>query len=347
MLERSFRLMQRRSVKSLIQKCETAMEISCSKPRALIKGMLIPVLKPNRQQFLNQAFPPATPLLGYGHDEIDPAVRSKVNEKHRDADTQKRLYTAIRFWGGNPDSLDQLDLPEATYEAFGLPHLSDGATPAVPVVAMPAQEAGESATQKKDTPSEPATPSKTPLPKNPPELQKWFDLFGAWAGGQPMTSNEARYLRKQIADILLSSVDWNAELLVKNESSAIQDWVYLPRSRGASQCTVEKACIVIATDADLDKDDLPVSNLLRAVVRHAHFKGWDYDESDEDYTRLANFIDQSKPRLLAWLRENYAGVKGDPAPILIQDAVDWSPLVGPRASSCKRGQCLGRCNLPD
>ena len=295
------------------------------KPRMIIKDMLIPVLKDHRTQYLNELFPPATALLDYGRNEIDSKLRNQVIELQRDKHLQERLFATVRFWGGNPSRLEELDIPEGIYNAFTLPAMSEGAIPVAPAVKKPPQktEVTPSSKQVEQKPAE--QPPATETPSVPPELQKRFDLFGRWAGGQDLAQNEANNLRGAILELVLSTVDWDAELLAEEHSNLVRDWVYLPQSRGASNCTVDNACIVVASDEDFAKDDLPVINLLQAVLRHRHYKGWDYDEADEDFTRLANFMDRSRPRLTQWLRSNYRGVKEDPTPAFTQTL-----LVGAR-----------------
>ena len=287
------------------------------KPRMIIKDMLIPVLKDHRTQFLNQSFPPEAALLDYGRNEIDSKLRNQVKEIQRDKHLQERLFATVRFWGGNPSRLEELDVPEGIYEAFNLPVISKGAVPIAPAVQKPVPKTDGGASEQVLAPTSPQTPV-VDTPSVAPELQKRFDLFGRWAGGQDLTQNEANNLRGAILDLVLSTVDWDAELLSEEHSNLVRDWVYLPRSRGASNCTPENACIVVATDAEFSNDDLPIINLLHAVVRHRHHKGWDYDEADEDYSRLANFVDKARPRLTAWLRSNYRGVKENPVPVLTQ-----------------------------
>jgi len=287
------------------------------KPRMIIKDMLIPVLKDHRTQFLNQSFPPEAALLDYGRNEIDSKLRNQVKEIQRDKHLQERLFATVRFWGGNPSRLEELDVPEGIYEAFNLPVISKGAVPVAPAVQKPVPKTDGGASGQVLAPTSPQSPV-VDTPSVAPELQKRFDLFGRWAGGQDLTQNEANNLRGAILDLVLSTVDWDAELLSEEYSNLVRDWVYLPRSRGASNCTTENACIVVATDAEFSNDDLPIINLLHAVVRHRHHKGWDYGEADEDYSRLANFVDKARPRLTAWLRSNYRGVKGNPVPVLTQ-----------------------------
>ena len=288
------------------------------KPRMIIKDMLIPVLKDHRTQFLSGSFPPEAPLLDYDRSEIDTKLRNQVIENQRDKHLQERLFATVRFWGGNPGRLDDLDIPEGIYDAFNLPAISKGVVPAAPAVQkLPPKTDGDTAS-KKATDTSSSQPAVVDAPGVPDKLKKRFDLFGRWAGGQELTFDEANSLRGDFLDFVLTAVDWDAELLMEDHSKSVRDWVYLPRSRGASYCTSENACIVVATDAEFANDDLPVINLLHAVLRHRHYKGWDYDEADEDYPRLANFIEKARPRLTAWLRSNYRGVKVDPVPVLTQ-----------------------------
>lgn len=310
------------------------------KPRMIIKDMLIPVLKDHRTQFLSRSFPPEAALLDYDRSEIDTKLRNQVIEIQRDKHLQERLFATARFWGGNPGRLEELDIPEGIYGAFSLPAISKGAVPTAPAVQKPRSKTDGGAARDKAPVSPSSQPAVVDTPSIPPELQKRFDLFGRWAGGQDLTQNEANNLRGAILDLVLSTVDWDAELLFEEHSNLVRDWVYLPRSRGASNCTIENACIVVATDAEFSNDDLPVINLLRAIVRHRHYKGWDYDEADEDYSRLANFVDKARPRLTAWLRSNYRGVKENPVPVLTQTLLVSARLLDIENSHAKEDASL-------
>ena len=74
---------------------------------------------------------------------------------------------------------------------------------------------------------------------------------------------------------------------------------------------MDNACIVVSTDELFAKDDLPVRSLLRAIVRHRHYKGWDYEEADDDFSKdcqlhrpLATAIDKLASRKLSKVKKN-------------------------------------------
>jgi len=298
------------------------------KPRTIIRDMLIPVLKDHRSEYIWGSFPPAAPFLGYGVDEIDPELRSQINERQRDAMIQKRLYAIVRFWGDNPDRLEELSVPAGIYQAFQLPELSTGSLPSTPPSVNPSKTANDFIGGAiEPIPTRPALPQPAKTPRIPEEIQKWFDLFGKWAGGQSLPQREANNLRTEILELVSSAVDWDAELLSEDIPKSAQEWVYLPLSRGAPNCDRENACIVVATDQEFTGNDLPVVNLLRAIVRHRFHKGWNYEEADEDFSRLANFIDHARPRLTKWLRNNYRNVKGDPSSVLTQTLLLGSRIL--------------------
>ena len=161
------------------------------KPRMIIKDMLIPVLKDHRTQFLNQSFPPEAALLDYGRNEIDSKLRNQVKEIQRDKHLQERLFATVRFWGGNPSRLEELDVPEGIYEAFNLPVISKGAVPVAPAVQKPVPETDGGASEQVLAPTSPQSPV-VDTPSVAPELQKRFDLFGRWAGCLLYTSPSPR-----------------------------------------------------------------------------------------------------------------------------------------------------------
>ena len=76
--------------------------------------------------------------------------------------------------------------------------ISKGAVPIAPAVQKPVPKTDGGASEQVLAPTSPQSPV-VDTPSVAPELQKRFDLFGRWAGGQDLTQNEANNLRRVVS----------------------------------------------------------------------------------------------------------------------------------------------------
>lgn len=304
-------------------------------PRSIINDLLIPVLRGYRQQFERDEFPPKW-FLAFDESTLGPDVRSQIVERFRNAQEQKRLFALVRFWGGNPGELADLRLPKPVYEAFNLPTLDSASRP----LPTPANTTHKKATPRADDKKEKieATPAIPSVQTEPKEIAAWMDRLEKWSQGQELKQKDANELRKAIVDAVMATIDWDAELLrelLANETRYLNEWVYLPNAKGASQCEPTNAFVVVATPQQFSDSDkqLRLILALRAVVRFHHYKTWDYDRADEDFTRYANFIACLRSQAIPWLTSFYRKVDGDPVPALIE-----SLLFGARILNIESAQ---------
>jgi len=298
-------------------------------PRMIINDLLIPVLREYRQSYERGDFPPDW-FLSYDATDMEEDVRSQIAERFRNAQEQKRLCALVRFWGGNPADLSNLQIAKPVYETFGLPVL-DAGRPSVPSAPEPPQRPQTSITpQQQPEESQVAEPETKPPEPEPPEITEWFERLKVWSQGQNLIQRHALQLRSMIADAVTAAIDWDAELLRplrSAESSYLKDWVFLPSARGASQCDSSNAYVVVATQEEFDDPDqqLRLIQALRALVRFRHYKTWDYDRADDDFPRYANLIDALRQQAVCWIKKSYRKVDGDPVP-----ALGESLLIGAR-----------------
>jgi len=298
-------------------------------PREIINDLLIPVLREYRQLHQRGDFPPDW-FMSYDPTDMEEEVRSQIAERFRNPPEQKRLCVLVRFWGGNPDDLSNLQLPKPIYDAFGLPALDGSPTsmdpppevPAEPVTQLPPPQENERG---------PETEPETKAPEaEPPEITEWFKRLRVWSQGQNMIQRDANQLRSMIADAVTATIDWDAELLRplrSAETSFLKEWVFLPSARGASQCDPSNAFVVVATQEQFDDPDqqLRVIQALRAIVRFRHYKTWDFERADDDFPRYANLLEELRQQAIVWIKDSYRKVDGDPVP-----ALGESLLIGAR-----------------
>ncbi|HEX4611651.1 MAG TPA: protein DpdH, partial [Urbifossiella sp.] len=99
------------------------------KPRYVITRFLEPILRNHRETFRDGQFPPPA-YPGYEGIRLGADVINK-RLKGLSGDRRGRYEVLLGFWGGLPQTLDQLRLAVVVYRAFGLDPLSE-APPGVP-----------------------------------------------------------------------------------------------------------------------------------------------------------------------------------------------------------------------
>lgn len=290
-------------------------------PRTIINDMLIPVLREYRQQFERGEFPPEW-FLAYDPNTLEPDVRSQIRERVRSPQEQKRLFAMIKFWGGNPTDLSKVEIPSGAYEAFNLPVMA-GMQPVAP---EPAPDPTPEPSPPRVVEPQPTdkSPVEEPLSEpEPAEIKTWIARLEKWSHGQEMVHKDANQLRSMIADSVLATVDWDAELLRPlrtEETKYLTDWVFLPSARGAPHCNASNAFITVATEEQFGNPDAQESIILglRAIIRFHHYKTWDFPRVDEEFPRYANLIHAFGRQAISWLKASYRKVDGDPVPALVE-----------------------------
>lgn len=286
-------------------------------PRSIINELLVPVLKEHRHLLADEQFPPEW-FLSYDPNSLDAELRHQVTEKHRDPQVHNRLFPLLRFWGGNPRDLSEVDLPKGVYEAFSLPSL-DGATGKVPTPRVKRPKVDKKKPPEKETPEQ--GPTTDAGERN--EVHTWFERLDAWAQGTPLGHQDANQLRKMIVDSVLAAIDWDALLLKPLstvETGYLKEWVFLPNAKGAQQCTPENAFAVIATANEFENEARRryLVLALRAVIRYHYFKNWNYESADVDFARYGNLLEALSWNAGLWLQDSYRKVDGDPVPALVE-----------------------------
>jgi len=145
-----------------------------------------------------------------------------------------------------------------------------------------------------------------------------------------MVQRDANQLRSMVVDGVVAVIHWEAELvrpLRSAELSYLNEWVFIPSARGASQCDSSNAFITVATKQEFSEPDTQERIILglRALVRFHYYKTWRFDKADEDFPRYANLIESLRRQAIPWLNSSYHKVDGDPVPALVE-----SLLIGGR-----------------
>lgn len=308
-------------------------------PRTIINELLIPVLREYRIQFERGEFPPEW-FLSYDPNTLEPDVRLQIRERVRNPQDQKRLYALMRFWGGNPKQIATAHLQQAVYEAFNLPPIAETSPdvrvePDRPPVTVPAPKTSPPSTVTMDRETE----------LEAPEIRSWIDRLEKWSHGQDMIQRDANQLRSMIAECVLAAIDWDAELLRplrKAETAYLNEWVFLPASKGASHCVPANAFITVATDEQFNNPDVQERIILslRAVVRFCHHKTWNFDRADEEFPRYANLIELLSKQAITWLHSNYHKVDGDAVPALTEGLIIGGRLLSVPTAHAREDSAL-------
>ena len=312
-------------------------------PRTIINELLIPVLREYRMQFERGEFPPDW-FLAYDPNTLEPDVRSQIRDRVRNPQDQKRMFALMRFWGENPRDLSKVQLTKAVYEAFNLPVITEtssvtgGSPEPVRVPSVPDPEPKSKPVTQPE--SKPGPKIEIPLvtqqehepESEPPEVRAWMDRIEKWSHGQELIQRDANQLRSMIIDSVFAAVDWDAELLRplrKAETAYLNEWVFLPKSKGASQCDPTNAFITIATDEDFGDPDKQERIILaiRALIRFHHHKTWNFDRADEEFPRYANLIESLTKQAIPRLHSSYHKIDGDAVPALAESLMIGARLL--------------------
>jgi hypothetical protein len=294
-------------------------------PRTIINEIILPVIRDCRHLFECRAFPPAL-FLGFPLTKIGADLKKKIDNLERDKDLRHRYAHLLHFWGGAPRSPEEARIPANVYEAFGLRPLDPNAKRVfepVPIAAI-----GTTAGPTNPSPTivnqagVEAVPAATAHPK---PLEDLIARLDAWRSGETLSQPDANKIRSLVRKRLLEAVLWDTETLAPLEEKALKlETIFIPRTRTNNPANLEQALAVLATEEQFK--DHSVANetffALRAMVRYDHYGDWIYEDAEQDYAILTNFIDGLLPKALTFLRSCYRGVKGDTVPALVQ-ALLW------------------------
>ena len=288
-------------------------------PRSVINEIILPVVKDTRGSYERGSFPPRN-FLG-SERRIWADLRREVQRKESDPERQEQYLYLLHFWANKPERLVQASLPTGVFAAFGLKPLDGSKTATAPQILKPLSPNEES--EGSGTP--PAIPEretdKPEVERDPPAIQQFIKKLDDWKNNGVLGQGEANKIRGWINTHLMHSINWEAELLrsVKPTTNTYATSIYLPRAKG-NPPNVAKAFVVVADDEQFLEADTAneVFSVIRAMLRYDHYGDWNYDQSDEDFVYVANFIDSHLENASAWVHAKYKNVDGSPVPSLVQ-----------------------------
>jgi hypothetical protein len=289
-------------------------------PRSIINEIVLPMVKNFRLEFEKKSFPPEN-FFGYPKNSISTDLATDVNKAVGDLQLRERYQYLLHFWAGQPQNLEAAELPAGVYEAFGLDVLDGSKVAADPDPIKPSTSSGD----------RPSRPSDPPKDRAPEEIQNFIDVLDNWKRGETLSQVQANEIRSWINSHLFYSINWEAELLkqIKPTPEMFRNRIYLPRSSGNRRTSIEKAFVAVATDEEFENDVIvnPIYLAIRAMKRYDYYKGWGYDQADDDYIALANFIDKHVAQATQYIRDHYKNVNGNPVGSLAQNLLWQARLL--------------------
>ena len=288
-------------------------------PRSVINEIILPVVKDTRGSYERGSFPPRN-FLG-SERRIWADLRREVQRKESDPERQEQYLYLLHFWANKPERLVQASLPTGVFTAFGLKPLDGSKTATAPQTLKPLSPNEESEGSGMPPTIPERETDKPEVERDPPVIQQFIKKLDDWKNNGVLGQGEANKIRGWINTHLMHSINWEAELLrsVKPTTNTYATSIYLPRAKG-NPPNVAKAFVVVADDEQFKEADTAneVFSVIRAMLRYDHYGDWDYDQSDEDYVYVANFIDSHLENASAWVHAKYKNVDGSPVPSLVQ-----------------------------
>ncbi len=292
-------------------------------PRNVINEIILPVVKDARVSFERGTFPPEN-FLGFLKTRISTDLSIEVSRKESDPQRQEQYLYLLHFWAGQPEKLSEASLPAGVYQAFGLSLLDGSKTAVTPEPLKPLSKTDSKSDRKTDTKEK----EEPVVEREPPPIRQFIESLETWRGGGVLGQGEANKIRTWINTHILHSINWEAELLrsVKPADNNHRT-IYLPRAKG-NPPKIESAFVVVASDVQFEdvKTANDVFSAIRAMLRYDHYNGWDYEQSDEDYIAISNFVDVHLQHAATWIRTKYKNVDGTPVPSLTQSLL-WQARI--------------------
>ncbi len=295
-------------------------------PRSVINEIILPVVKDARISFERGVFPPEM-FLGYPKTRISADLTDEVSRKESDPLRRDQYLYLLHFWANQPEKLAEAVLPAGVFESFGLPPL-DGSKKAVapeslkPLGSRDKNAAADTGIKHKDK-TEPV------VEREPLAIRQFVDKINDWRGGGILGQGEANRIRGWMNTHILHSINWEAELLrsIKPKTETFANRIYLPKAKG-NRVTPSQAFVLTAGDEQFD--DSAIANdlfsAIRAMLRYDHYSEWDYDQADDDYIYVSNFIDSHLEQATNWIHAKYKHVDGSPVPSLTQSLL-WQARI--------------------
>lgn len=295
-------------------------------PRSVINEVILPVVKDARVSFERGLFPPEM-FLGYPKTRISADLTAEVSRKESDPFRKDQYLYLLQFWARQPERLADAMLPKGVFESFGLPPLDGSKAAVAPKPLKPL--AIKDKTVSDDTDRDRKDKIEPIVDREPLAIRQFVDKINDWRGGAVLGQGDANKIRVWINTHIVQSINWEAELLrvIKPANNNHQN-IYLPRAKG-NPPNLEKAFVVVADDEEFNESEVAnnIFSAIRAMLRYDHHNGWDYDQADDDYIAISNFVDVHLEQATGWIRLNYKHVDGLPVPSLTQSLLWQARLL--------------------
>ncbi len=291
-------------------------------PRSIINEVILPILKDARIYYENGQFPPEM-FLGYPKTKIGSDLTSDVSRKESDSLRRDQYLYLFHFWAERPERLADVKLPEGVFISFDLPRLDGSKISNPPKPLNPLRQNDEKPLekpeQKKDT-------GKTVDEREPIQIRQFIEKINEWRGGAILGHADANRIRVWINTHILNSINWEAELL--RPFKLDQSNIYLPRSRG-NPPDPARAFVLVTTDEKFSEPEVAnkVFSAIRGMLRYDHYNGWVYDQGDEDYIAVSNFLNTYVENATRWIRGRYKNVEGYPIASLVPALIFQARLL--------------------
>lgn len=282
-------------------------------PRSVINEIILPVVKDSRSSFERGTFPPEM-FLGYPKTRISADLTAEVSRNQSDQSRKDQYLYLLQFWADQPETLSEAVLPIGVFDSFGLPPLDGSKKAGAPKPLKPSHKQNEKAPEAKDKPD-------PVVAREPIAIRQFVDKINDWRGGGVLGQAESNRIRGWMNTHILHSINWEAELLrsIKPATNTYATSIYLPRAKG-NPPNIERAFVVVAKDEQFEEAVVAneVFATVRAMLRYDHYSGWEYDQADDDYIAISNFVDGHRSSAASWIRAKYKHVDGSPVPSLTQ-----------------------------
>ncbi len=298
-------------------------------PRYVIQNVLNRVLL-TRDSFEANEFPSVE--FNNPNRQLPARVSQAILPKVRPDDFERWLRF-LRYWGGNPSAPEDLSFSPLTAKAFGL----DPST-------LPSSEKVQETANVKNDPVVPSrhanpTPAPVPVPASAPVRDsletKWETELDAWRNGHRMGQNEAKNLRKLLANAVNKMINWDWELTKPlDDASNYFQHVFIPLAPGSEQFTEDGESTMFAVCTEQQRagttTGLAVVSALMAVIRYhlVHSDSWNYPGAEDDLPLYTAYLQPLTQRAKNFVIARYFKTPGpfDPAAVFVQGL-----LVGGRA----------------
>lgn len=296
-------------------------------PRSVINEIILPVVKDARIGFERGTFPPEM-FLGYPKTKISADLTAEVSRRESDPQRRDQYLYLLQFWAGQPETIAEAKLPVGVFQAFGLPPFDGSKTTVMPEPLKPLPNQDKTAAE--DPGWKPKDSLEAVAEREPLVIRQFVEKINDWRGGGVLGQVEANRIRGWINTHILHSINWEAELLrsIKPATNTYATSIYLPKAKG-NPPSPEKAFIVVASDEQFADPAVAneVFSVIRAMFRYDHYNGWDYDQADDDYIAISNFVDRHLGGAASWIHTKYKNVDGSPIPSLTQSLLWQARLL--------------------